>query len=104
MESHWGQDEAGEAREGTACEAVRRWRWSLVIKSCGNSTETCILSSVKQIASPGWMPETSARGWCAGKTQRDGMGREAGGGLRMGNTCKSMADSCQCMAKTTTIM
>ena len=23
---------------------------------------------------------------------------------RMGNTCKSMADSCQCMAKTTTIL
>ncbi|KAB0382901.1 hypothetical protein FD755_004818 [Muntiacus reevesi] len=37
-------------------------------------------------------------------TQRDGMGREAGGGIRMGNTCKSMADSCQCMAKTTTIL
>ena len=32
-------------------------------------------------------------------TQRDGMGREAGKGFRMGNTCKSMADSCQCMAK-----
>ena len=28
------------------------------------------------------------------------MGREAGGGIGMGNTCKSMADSCQCMAKT----
>ena len=28
------------------------------------------------------------------------MGREVGGGFRMGNTCKSMADSCQCMAKT----
>ena len=27
------------------------------------------------------------------------MGREAGGGFRMGNTCKSMADSCQYMAK-----
>ena len=27
-----------------------------------------------------------------------------GGGFRMGNTCKSMADSCQCMAKTTTIL
>ena len=40
-----------------------------------NSIETCILSSVKQITSPGWMPETSARGWCTGKTQRDGMGR-----------------------------
>ena len=25
------------------------------------------------------------------------------GGIGMGNTCKSMADSCQCMAKTTTI-
>ena len=23
---------------------------------------------------------------------------------RMGNTCKSMADSCQCMTKTTTIL
>ena len=32
-------------------------------------------------------------------TQRDGMGREAGKGFRMGNTCKSMADSCQSMAK-----
>ena len=27
------------------------------------------------------------------------MGREVGGGFRMGNTCKSMADSSQCMAK-----
>ena len=25
----------------------------------------------------------------------DGMGREVGGGIRMGNTCKSMADSRQ---------
>ena len=39
------------------------------------------------------------QGWCTGKTQRDGMEREAGGGLGMGNTCKSMADSCHCMAK-----
>ena len=30
--------------------------------------------------------------------------REVGGGIRMGNTCKSMADSCQCMTKTTTIL
>ena len=28
------------------------------------------------------------------------MGREVGGGIGMGNTCKSMADSCQCMTKT----
>ena len=69
-----------------------------------NSIETCILSRVKQITSPGWMHETSAWGWCTGKTQRDGVGREVGERIRMGNTCKSMADSCQCMAKTTTML
>ena len=69
-----------------------------------NSIETSILSRVKQITSPGWMHETSVQGWCTGKTQRDGRGREAGGGMGMGTTCKSMADSYQCMAKTTTIL
>ena len=69
-----------------------------------NSIETCILSRVKQITSPGWMHETSARTLCTGKTQRDRVKREVGGGIGMGNTCKSMADSCQCMTKTTTIL
>ena len=55
-----------------------------------NSIETCILSRVKQITSPGWMHETSARAWCTGKTQRDRVEREVGGGIGMGNTCKSM--------------
>ena len=59
-----------------------------------NSIETCVLFRVKQISSPGWMHETSARAWCAGKTQRDRVEREVGGGIRMRNTCKSMADSC----------
>ena len=63
-----------------------------------NNIETCILSRVKQITSPGWMHETSARTWFTGKTQR-----EAGGGIGMGNTCKPMADSFQCMTKSTTI-
>ena len=70
----------------------------------GMFRENSIETSVKQITSPGWMHETSAQAWCTGRTQRDGMVREAGGGIRMGNTCKSMADSCQCMAKTTTIL
>ena len=61
-----------------------------------NSIETCILSIVKQISSPGLMHETIAQGWCTRMTQRDGMGREVGGGFRMGNTCKSMGDSYQC--------
>ena len=69
-----------------------------------NSIKTCILSRVKQITSPGWMHETSARAWCIGKTQRDRVEREVGGGIGMVNTCKSMADSCQCMTKPTTIL
>ena len=51
-----------------------------------NSFETCILSRVKQITSPGWMEG------------------EVGEGIRMRNTCKSMADSFQCMTKPTTIL
>ena len=43
-----------------------------------NSIETCILSYVKQISSPGSMHDTSAQGWCTGMTQRDGVGREVG--------------------------
>ena len=43
-------------------------------------------------------------GWCTGMTQRDGMRREVGGCFRMVNTCTPMADSCQCMGKTTTVL
>ena len=68
------------------------------------SIETCILSRVKQITSPGWIHETSAQAWCTGKTQRDRVEREVRGGSGMGSTCKSMADSCQCMTKPTTIL
>ena len=87
--------------------------WNRLLDSVGegeggmfqeNSIETCILSRVKQITSPGWMHETSAQACCTGKTQRERVEREVGGGIGMGNTCKSMADSCQCMTKTTTIL
>ena len=69
-----------------------------------NSIEPCILSRVKQITSPGGMHETSAQTWCTGKTQRDRVEREVGGGIGMGKTCISKADSCQCMTKPTTIL
>ena len=83
-------------------------------QSCPTLHDPCGLQAARLLCAwhslgknPGvtaWMHETRAQGWCTGKTQRDGMGREAGGGIRMGNTCKSMADSCQCMAETTTIL
>ena len=69
-----------------------------------NSIETCILSIVKQITSPGSMHETSARAWCTGKTQRNQVEREVGGGIGMGNTCNSIADSCQYMTKPTAML
>ena len=68
-----------------------------------NSIETYILSRVKQITSPGWMHETSAQTWCTGKTQRDQVKREVGGGIGMRNTCKPMGVSFQRMTKSTTI-
>ena len=51
---------------------------------------------------PGWMHETSARTWCSGKTWRERMEREVGGGIGMGKTCKLKAVSFQCMTKFTT--
>ena len=35
-----------------------------------------------------------AWGWCTGMTQRDGTGRQEGGGFRMGNTCIPVVDTC----------
>ena len=69
-----------------------------------NSIKTYILARVKEITSPGRMHETSAWAWCTGKTQRKWLEREVGGGISMENTCKSIADSFQCMTKTTTIL
>ena len=52
----------------------------------------------------GSMHETGFSGLVHWLTLRDGMGREGGGRFRMGNTCTPMADSCECMAKTTKIL
>ena len=66
------------------------------------SIEKCVLSRVKQITGPGWMHETSARTWCPGRTWRERVEREVGGGIGMGNTCEPKAFSFQCMTKLTT--
>ena len=69
------------------------------------STQSCMEQMCYPASTPHFQRSClGAQGWCTGMTQRDGMGREVGGGFRMGNTCKSMADSYQCMAKTTTIL
>ena len=59
-----------------------------------NGIETCIISYVKRIASPGSMHDTGCSGLVHWMTLRDGMGKEVGGGFRMGNTCAPVVDSC----------
>ena len=69
-----------------------------------NGIETCILSYVKQIGSPGLMHETGCSGLVHWEDPEGWDGEGGGRGFRMGNTCTPMADSCQCVAKTTTIL
>ena len=58
-----------------------------------NGIEICKISCMKRDASPGSMHDTGCLGLEHWETQRDGMGREEGGGFRMGNTCIPVADS-----------
>ena len=60
-----------------------------------NVIKTCIISYKKLITGPGSMQDTGRLGLgSTGMTQRDGRGREVGGGFRMGNTCIPVADAC----------
>ena len=61
---------------------------------CENGIETCIISYKKRIASPGSMQDTGCLRLVHWDDQRDGTGREEGGGFRMGNTCIPVVDSC----------
>ena len=45
-----------------------------------------------------------AQDWGTGMALRDWVERDVGGRVQMGDTSAVMADSCQCMAKTTTIL
>ena len=59
-----------------------------------NGIETCIISYVKRITSPGLMHDTG----CSGLQHWDGpegwYGEGGGKGIRMGNLCAPVADSC----------
>ena len=63
-----------------------------------------MLPYVKQITSPGSMHETGFSGPVYWDDPEGWDGKEVGGGFRMGSTCTPLGDSCQCMAKTTTIL
>ena len=59
---------------------------------------------MKQIASPGVMHGTGRSGLVHWDDPEGWDGEGGGSGIRMGNTCAPMADSCQCMAGVTTIL
>jgi len=46
-----------------------------------------------------WWMRQGAQDWCTGMTLIDGLGKEVGGRVRIGNTCTPMADSCDYMTK-----
>ena len=60
---------------------------------CENGIGICIISYMKRVTSPVQCMILDAWGWCTGTTQREGIGREEGGGFRMGNTGIPVMDS-----------
>ena len=64
-----------------------------------NGIETCILSYVKWIASPGSMHETGCLGLVHWDDPEGWYGEVGGRGFKMGNMFISMEHSCQCKAK-----
>ena len=66
-----------------------------------NSTETCVLPYVTQIASPGSMHEAGHSGPVHWDDPEGWDGREVGGSW-WGHMC-APAESCQCMARATTV-
>ena len=62
-----------------------------------NGIETCIISYMKWVTSPGLMHDTGCLGLVHWDDPEGWYGE--GGGFRMGNTCISVVDSCWYMAK-----
>ena len=60
--------------------------------------ETCNLSYVKQITSPGSIHDIGCLGLVHWDDPEGWVGEGGGRGFRMGNTCTTMADSSQCKA------
>ena len=60
-------------------------------KICENGIETCKISCMKRVASPGSMHDTGCLGLVHWDDPEGRYGE--GGGFRMGNTCIPVADS-----------
>ena len=59
-----------------------------------NGIETCIISYMKQVASPGSMHDTGCLGLVHWYDPEGWYGEGGGRGFRIGNTCTPVEDSC----------
>ena len=64
-----------------------------------NSIETCIISYVKRITSPGLMHDTGCSGLGHWDDPEGWHGEGGGMGVQDGEHVYTVADSCQCIAK-----
>ena len=64
-----------------------------------NGVETCIISRMKRVASPGSMHDTGCLGLVHWDDPEGWYGEGGGRRVRMGNTCIPVADSFQYLAK-----
>ena len=64
-----------------------------------NGIETCILSYVRQITSPGSMYDTRCSGLVHWDDPEGWYGKGGGRGVQDGDHVYTCGDSCQCMAK-----
>ena len=90
------------------------WKWQLSahfpmtsFQNLDSLSSDCFGSSlmIRKIGDQGRFSAWGRAPQCSGTTQRDRVGREVGGVLRMGvDTCRPVADSCWCMAKAIIIL
>ena len=69
-----------------------------------NGIETRIISYMKRITSPGSMQDTGCLGLVHSDDPEGWYGEGGGRRVQDGEHICTMTDSCQCMAKTTTIL
>ena len=85
----------GLCGKGRGWDDLGEWHWNMYNIICEmncqsrfNTWDRVLRAGAEHQSIPG-----------SGMTQTDGMGREVGGGFRMGNTGTPVVDSCWCMAK-----
>ena len=88
----------------TICQNLQNNTYHLIIKSLFYPYLDCGLYLSQKKRHKDWLKYWTIKIFWPQNWLRDGMGWEVGRRFRMGYICTPMADLCQCMAKTTTIL